>query len=62
MIEQVKAVPPAAGVSEVLVPGEPERRERARRAAEGVPVAEATWQAIGETADQLGVGDRMPTL
>jgi LDH2 family malate/lactate/ureidoglycolate dehydrogenase len=57
MIEQVKAVPPAAGVSEVLVPGEPERRERARRAAEGVPVAEATWQAIGETASQLGVAE-----
>jgi len=60
MIEQVKAVPPAEGFSEVLVPGEPEQRERARREAEGIPVAEATWEAITKTAEDLGVADKMP--
>ena len=60
MIEQVKAVPPAAGFQEVLVPGEPERRERERREAEGVPVAETTWEAITATARELGVADQLP--
>jgi LDH2 family malate/lactate/ureidoglycolate dehydrogenase len=59
MIDQVKAVEPAEGFDEVLVPGEPERREAERRAA-GVPVAEATWEAIAQTATELGVGDKMP--
>lgn len=59
MIEQVKAVPPAEGFSEVLVPGEPELRERERRAA-GVPIPEATWEAIAKTAEELGVTSAMP--
>jgi LDH2 family malate/lactate/ureidoglycolate dehydrogenase len=62
MIDQVKAVPPADGFSEVLVPGEPERRERQRREAEGVPVAEATWEAIAATARDLGVAEAMPAV
>jgi LDH2 family malate/lactate/ureidoglycolate dehydrogenase len=62
MIDQVKAVPPAAGVSEVLVPGEPEQRTRVERSANGVPVPEKTWQEIGETAAALGVPGAMPTL
>jgi LDH2 family malate/lactate/ureidoglycolate dehydrogenase len=62
MIAQVKAVPPAAGFSEVLVPGEPEQRERARREAEGIPVPEATWEAIARTAAELGVADALPAL
>jgi LDH2 family malate/lactate/ureidoglycolate dehydrogenase len=62
MIDQVKAVPPAAGFTEVLVPGEPELRERERRGAEGVPVAEATWEAIQATARELGVAEKMPAV
>lgn len=62
MIDQVKAVPPAAGFKEVLVPGEPERSERLQRGAAGVPVAEATWEAIQQTAQELGVSAKMPTL
>jgi LDH2 family malate/lactate/ureidoglycolate dehydrogenase len=62
MIDQVKAVPPAEGFREVMVPGEPEQRERQRREAEGVPVAEATWTAIQTTAQELGVADRLPAV
>ena len=62
MIDQVKAVAPAEGFSEVLVPGEPERRERERREAEGVPVAEATWEAIQKVAQELGVAEKMPAV
>jgi LDH2 family malate/lactate/ureidoglycolate dehydrogenase len=60
MIDQVKAVPPAEGFAEVLLPGEPERRENERRAV-GVPVAEATWEAITKTASELGVAEAMPS-
>lgn len=62
MIDQVKAVPPAEGFTEVLVPGEPEQREREQRAAAGVPVPEATWEAIRTAAEGLGVADRLPAL
>jgi LDH2 family malate/lactate/ureidoglycolate dehydrogenase len=62
MIDQVKAVPPAEGFAEVLVPGEPELRERERRGVEGVPVAEATWEAIQATARELGVAEKMPAM
>jgi LDH2 family malate/lactate/ureidoglycolate dehydrogenase len=60
MIDQVKAVPPADGFSEVLVPGDPERRERERREAEGVPVPDRTWASITKVAADLGVPEAMP--
>src|SRR5213080_2893626 len=42
----VRGASPAAGASEILVPGEPEgRTERARRV-EGIPVEEETWRQI----------------
>ena len=49
LADALKAVPPAPGVSEVLLPGEPESRSRERRQREGVPVPDATWRAIVET-------------
>jgi hydroxycarboxylate dehydrogenase B len=55
LADQLKAVPPAAGFDGVLLPGEPETRTREQRQREGVPVPEATWQAIVETGAGLGV-------
>ena len=55
VFRQVRAVPPAEGFDQVLIPGEPERRSAERRRAEGIPVAEDTWQAITATAADLGV-------
>jgi len=52
----VKASPPAEGVDEVLVHGDPERRTRAERGAEGVPVDERTWEELLETAASIGIG------
>jgi LDH2 family malate/lactate/ureidoglycolate dehydrogenase len=52
---RLKAVPPAEGFSEVLVPGEPEARTRAERSRDGIPVAERTWEAIKESARGVGV-------
>jgi uncharacterized oxidoreductase len=55
LCEQVKAVPPAEGFAEVMLPGEPEQRSAARRRAEGVAVDEATWGQLGAAAATLGV-------
>ena len=43
------------GVDQVLTPGEPERRARQEREAEGIPLAEDAWQAIAETATSVGI-------
>ena len=51
----VRGASPAAGASEILVPGEPEARtERARRA-EGIPVEEETWRQITACATEVGL-------
>lgn len=54
LLDKVKAVPPAPGFAEVLAPGEPEVRSRARRAIDGVPIAEDTWEGLRATAKELG--------
>lgn len=54
-VKRVRAVPPAEGFREVLVPGDPERRTRLTREQEGIPVPEATWEAITQVAVNLGV-------
>jgi len=53
--EIVLASPPAAGSSEVLLPGDPEWRSRAQRGKDGVPLPEATWAEIIETGREVGV-------
>jgi LDH2 family malate/lactate/ureidoglycolate dehydrogenase len=54
-VSHVRAVPPAPGSSEVLLPGDPERRTREQRLGTGIPVPESTWDSIKEVADRLGV-------
>ena len=53
----IRAARPAAGHDEVLLPGEPERRARARREAEGVPLDDKTLADILAAARGLGLGD-----
>lgn len=48
-------VPPARGVQEVLVPGEPEVRTRRQRTREGIPLPDATWHDLVEVATRFGV-------
>jgi len=55
LVDWVKSSPLMPGVTRIYVPGEVEDESRQRRLAEGVPVEEATWNAIGETAAKLGV-------
>lgn len=53
--EAVRTCPRAPGVSEILLPGDPERRERARRRANGIPLDDGTWKQLTELAQRLGV-------
>jgi uncharacterized oxidoreductase len=54
-IDFVKQAKPAPPATETLVPGEPERRMRAQRLREGVPLPNEIWQSILEAAQSVGV-------
>jgi len=51
----VKASPPAPGVDEVMVPGDPERKARADRLANGIPIDPRTWEDLLATAELVGL-------
>lgn len=53
--ERLKAIPPAEGFEEILLPGEPEARTRAARSQDGIPLPDATWETIQAVARDLGV-------
>jgi uncharacterized oxidoreductase len=53
--DYVKSSRPAAGVSEVLVPGEPEARTRETRLRDGVPLQADTWLSLTSLAQRLNV-------
>ena len=55
LVEYVKSSKLADGFEEIMVPGEPERRERARREKNGIPVDDETWRQIRETGQRYGV-------
>jgi len=54
----VKGSRPAIPDGEVLVPGEPEIRSRARRTAEGMPLPDDTWASIVAAARMAGLDER----
>ncbi len=51
----VKASPPAPGVDEVMVPGEPERKTMAERLAAGVPMDDTTFEEILAAGEAVGL-------
>ena len=53
----IRATKPVSGVDQVLVPGDPERKMRAERTANGVPLPDDTWAAIVSTAREVGVSE-----
>jgi uncharacterized oxidoreductase len=54
LAENVRTSPPAAGQT-ISLPGDPERRERARRSRDGVTLDDGTWSQITELARRFGV-------
>jgi uncharacterized oxidoreductase len=57
MARRVRAVAPAPGVAEVLVPGDPESRTRTARLRDGIPIPEDTWRSLEQVAAFLGIAD-----
>lgn len=56
VVAYVTSAAPAAGVGRVMVPGDPERNMQAARRAGGIPVDDATWQEIRDSAAKAGLG------
>jgi uncharacterized oxidoreductase len=54
LIDHVKSSRRAEGVAEILYPGEPERRMRDKRLADGVPIDPHTWEWLGVKAAKVG--------
>jgi hydroxycarboxylate dehydrogenase B len=54
-VAHIKSAKPAQPGGDTLVPGEPEERSKKKRLAEGIPLAEETWQSILATAKLVGV-------
>ena len=52
---RLTAIPPSPGFQRVMMPGEPEATTREARLRDGVPVPERTWEAIEQTASELGL-------
>jgi uncharacterized oxidoreductase len=53
--DYVKSSHPAAGTTEVLVPGEPEHRTRETRRRDGIPLQPDTWLSLTSLAASLNV-------
>jgi uncharacterized oxidoreductase len=51
----VRACPTAADISAITLPGDPELASRSRRAQEGIPIPDGTWELIARAARELGV-------
>lgn len=55
LLADLRATPPAPGFDEVLSPGEPEARTRARRLRGGVPIPEEIWATLEDLAREWDV-------
>jgi uncharacterized oxidoreductase len=51
----VRNCPRAEGVAEIMLPGDPERKEKARRQAAGITLDDGTWGQLTAVAQQLKV-------
>ena len=55
LVEYVKSSKLASGVDRILVPGEPEHNEHARRVKDGISISDQVWTQIMETGQRYGV-------
>lgn len=51
----VRGCPRAEGVTEIMLPGDPERKQRARRQTAGITLDDGTWGQLAALAKQLHV-------
>ena len=52
LIDEVKAVPTAEGVSEIFFPGEIEDRQTQRHRRDGIEIAQRTWESLARLATE----------
>jgi uncharacterized oxidoreductase len=57
LIERVKQPPFAEGFDEVMTAGEPERRRKAERLANGIDIEDSTWEQLCDAGAEVGAGD-----
>ncbi|HWM09104.1 MAG TPA: Ldh family oxidoreductase [Solirubrobacteraceae bacterium] len=57
LLGDLRAIPPAPGFDDVLVPGDPEDRARAERERSGIPIEPGLWRTLRELGAELGVDD-----
>lgn len=55
LVEMMKSSAPADGFDEVLVAGDPEWRNAAKRRQAGIPLSEGVWKTITDAAEAVGV-------
>jgi len=55
LMDYVKSSPPADPDASVMVAGDPERKARLQRGAEGIPVDPTTWQQLLDAGEQVGL-------
>jgi uncharacterized oxidoreductase len=55
LVTFVRSCPKVDGVSEILLPGDPERKTAANRQAAGIPLDEGNWAALVKLAEKLKV-------
>ena len=56
-VDFIRATKTVDGVESVLLPGDPERKMRAERTQNGIPLPDDTWAAIVNTAREVGVSE-----
>jgi uncharacterized oxidoreductase len=56
-VDFIRETRPIFGVDQVLIPGDPERKTRAERTKNGVPLPDDTWAAIVNSAREVGVSE-----
>ncbi len=54
-LNRIRAVPPAHGFDEVLIPGEPERRSKKQRLTQGISLPDSSWRDLQELAAKYRV-------
>jgi uncharacterized oxidoreductase len=55
LFSSIKASPTASSLSEILLPGDPERRTKAQRLVDGIYIEDKTWNEITTIAQELQV-------
>jgi hypothetical protein len=55
LAENIRACPRAEGVSDITLPGDPERKTKAQRLQTGIAVDDGTWNQLVTLANKLGM-------